>query len=62
MKDVENGAKILLLSDKNISKKKAPIPMLLAVSAIHHELISQGKRMGVSIIVESGEVREDHQI
>ena len=35
---------------------------MLAVSAIHHELISQGKRMKVSIVVESGEVREDHQV
>ena len=60
--EVDNGAKILLLSDKNISQNKAPIPIMLAVSAIHHELISQGKRMKVSIVVESGEVREDHQV
>ena len=60
--EVDKGFKILLLSDRNISKTKAPIPMLAAVSAIHHELISQGKRMKVSIVVESGEVREDHHV
>ncbi|MBT89122.1 MAG: glutamate synthase large subunit [Spirochaetales bacterium] len=62
IKEVDKGSKVLLLSDKKVSKTKAPIPIMLAVSAIHHELISQGKRMKVSIVVESGEVREDHQV
>ena len=62
IKEVEAGATILILSDRGISKELCPIPIMLAVSTIHNELIASGKRMNVSIIVESGEVKEDHHI
>ncbi len=55
-----DGYNILILSDKNISKVNAPIPSLLAVSAVHHYLIKQGLRMKTSLIVETGEARELH--
>ncbi|WP_409300613.1 glutamate synthase large subunit [Peribacillus sp. SCS-155] len=59
-KAVEEGAAILILSDRRINKELAPIPPLLAASAIHQELIRKGIRTKASIIVESGEIREVH--
>ena len=55
-----DGSNILILSDRNISKVNAPIPSLLAVSAIHHYLIKEGLRMKVSLVIETGEARELH--
>jgi glutamate synthase (NADPH/NADH) large chain len=57
---ISDGFNILILSDKNISKVNAPIPSLLAVSAVHHYLIKQGLRMKTSLIIETGEARELH--
>ena len=57
---INDGVNILVLSDRKISSKKAPIPALLAVSGLHHHLISQGTRTQVSIVLESGEPREVH--
>jgi glutamate synthase (ferredoxin) len=59
---VDAGASILILSDKGVDPEHAPIPMLLAVGAVHHELIRQGRRMRCSLVVESGEPREMHHI
>jgi glutamate synthase (ferredoxin) len=59
-KSVENGKKVLILSDRDVGEDKAPIPSLLAVSAIHHHLIRKGVRMRASIVVETAEAREDH--
>ncbi len=57
---VEEGHSILILSDRGVSHFQAPIPMLLAVAAVHHHLIREGKRMRVSLVAETGEAREDH--
>ena len=57
---ISDGFNVLILSDRNISKVNAPIPSLLAVSAVHHYLIEQGLRMKTSLIVETGEARELH--
>ncbi|CAN7520855.1 glutamate synthase large subunit [Peribacillus frigoritolerans] len=57
---IADGVSLLILSDKDMSKEKAAIPSLLAASALHQELIRHGNRTKVSIIVESGEVREVH--
>ncbi|HKV40623.1 MAG TPA: glutamate synthase central domain-containing protein, partial [Blastocatellia bacterium] len=51
---------IIVLSDRRIDEEHAPIPALLAVSAIHHHLIREGTRTQVGLIVESGEPREVH--
>ena len=51
---------MLILSDRNMDDKNVAIPTLLAASALHQELIRQGNRTKVSIIVETGEVREVH--
>ncbi|MDA8409096.1 MAG: glutamate synthase large subunit [Treponema sp.] len=54
------GVNILILSDRGVSKHKAPIPALLAVSGLHHHLIRNGTRTRCSIVLESGEPREIH--
>ena len=54
------GHTLLILSDRAVSAGRAPIPSLLAVSAVHHHLIEAGERMHASLIVESGEPREVH--
>ena len=59
---VDAGASLLVLSDRSVDAEHAPIPAVLAVGAVHHHLIQQGKRMQASIICESGEPREDHHI
>jgi len=55
---VDDGHAILVVSDRGSNKGRIPIPSLLAVSAVHHHLIRQGKRVRVGIIVESGDARE----
>ena len=57
-KHIDNGITFLILTDKNMDERNAPIPVLLASSGLHHYLIRKGKRSGVSIIVETGEARE----
>ena len=54
------GSNILILSDKKISNVNAPIPALLAASAVHHYLIKEGLRMKTSLVIETGEARELH--
>ncbi|MBQ8301808.1 MAG: glutamate synthase subunit alpha, partial [Clostridia bacterium] len=57
---IENGYNIIILSDKGMNKDKVPLPAFLVSSGLHHHLIRRGTRMRVSIIIESGEVREVH--
>ena len=55
---VDEGVNYIILSDRNIDSTHAAIPSLLAVSAVHHHLISVQKRVQTALIVESGEIRE----
>ena len=55
---VDEGVNYIILSDRDIDDTHATIPSLLAVSAVHHYLISVGKRVQTALIVESGEIRE----
>lgn len=57
---VREGSSILILSDRPHNKDRAPIPALLATSAVHHHLIREGTRTQASLIVETGEAREVH--
>lgn len=57
---IAQGKSILILSDRTVDAENAAIPALLAVSCLHHHLISQGTRTQVSIVLESGEPREVH--
>jgi glutamate synthase domain-containing protein 2/glutamate synthase domain-containing protein 1 len=55
---IKSGYTVLVLSDRNVDGEYAPIPSLLALSAVHHHLIREGTRTQVALIVESGEPRE----
>jgi glutamate synthase (NADPH/NADH) large chain len=57
-KAVDAGMDYIILSDRGINKDKAPIPSLLAVSAVHHHLIRKQKRIQIDIVIETGEPRE----
>lgn len=57
---VDRGATLLILSDRGWDSQTAPIPILLAVSGVHHHLIDQGQRTRCGIIAETGEAREIH--
>jgi len=55
---VDKGNNYIVLSDRGVTKDLAPIPSLLAVSAVHHYLIDKRKRMQIDLVVETGEPRE----
>jgi glutamate synthase domain-containing protein 2/glutamate synthase domain-containing protein 1/glutamate synthase domain-containing protein 3 len=55
---VEKGASLVIISDKTAGPTLAPIPALLAVSALHHGLIKKGLRGEAGLILETGEARE----
>ena len=55
---VDDGYSVIILSDRGTDVHHAPIPSLLATSAVHHDLIRNGSRMKVGLVVESGEPRE----
>lgn len=57
---VDDGFRVIVLSDRCVTADIAPIPALLAVSAVHHYLIRMQKRGKIGLLVESGEVREVH--
>lgn len=57
---VLDGHNILIISDREVNEKQAPIPSLLALGAIHHHLIRKKLRARTSLVVETGEARETH--
>jgi glutamate synthase (ferredoxin) len=57
---VRDGATIVILSDREVDAERAPIPMVMAVGAVHHRLIDAGLRLHASIIAVSGEPRDAH--
>ena len=59
---IEDGANLIILSDRHISPQLAPIPSLLLLSAVHHHLIRTGARTKVALVVETGEAREVHHM
>ena len=59
-KKVDKGSNIIIISDRNVNKKLAPIPILLACSFVHHSMIKRKKRSKFGIIIESAEPREPH--
>jgi glutamate synthase (NADPH) large chain len=55
---IKAGYTLLILSDRGVDEEFAPIPCLLALTAVHNHLVREGTRTGVALIVESGEPRE----
>ena len=59
---VDHGANILILSDRNLGPDRVAIPSLLAVSAVHHHLVRAGTRLRTGLVIESGEPRDIHHM
>ncbi len=59
---VENGANILILSDRNLGPERVAMPSLLAVAAVHHHLVRRGTRLRTGLVCESGEPRTIHHM
>jgi glutamate synthase domain-containing protein 2/glutamate synthase domain-containing protein 1/glutamate synthase domain-containing protein 3 len=57
---VDEGAHVLILSDRGVDREHAPIPMVLAVGAVHHYLIREGKRLQADLIADTGEAWDIH--
>ena len=59
---IKHGARIVVLSDRDGDSEEAPIPTLLLTAAVHHHLIREKTRTRVSLVIETGEVREVHHV
>lgn len=59
---VDEGAALIVLSDRAVGPEHVPIPSLMAVGAVHHHLIRGGRRMRASLIAESGDARDVHHV
>jgi glutamate synthase (NADPH/NADH) large chain len=59
---IRNGARIIVLSDRESDEWLAPIPSLLAVAAVHHHLVRERTRTQVGLVVETGDAREVHHM
>ncbi len=59
---IHDGIGLLILSDQDASTSNAPIPMVIAVGAVHRALIQQRLRTRVSLVCETGTVCDIHQI
>lgn len=57
-KAVDDGCNYIVLSDRGVDKDNAPIPSLLATSAVHHHLIDKQKRLQTALVVEAADARE----
>src|SRR5688500_3326417 len=59
---VEEGYTIIILSDRGVNMKLAPIPSLLATAGVHHHLVREGTRNRAALVIETGEAREVHHL
>src|SRR5206468_9140262 len=60
--EVRAGARLLILSDRAISQKRVPLPMLLALGAVHQRLLQHGLRTRADLIVEVGDAWDVHHL
>ena len=59
---VASGHTVLILSDRGVTDRLAPIPSLLATAGVHHHLVREGLRTRCALVVESGDAREVHHV
>src|SRR5437773_10617170 len=59
---VREGARILVLSDRAADRERAPLPMLLAVGAVHHHLLANGLRTQLGLVAEAGDAWDVHHV
>jgi glutamate synthase (ferredoxin) len=57
---IEQGANLIVLSDRGANAQMAPIPSLLACSGLHHEMVRKGLRVKAGLLIECGDAREVH--
>ncbi|APW60141.1 glutamate synthase large subunit [Paludisphaera borealis] len=57
---IQQGASLIILSDRGVDAETAPIPSLLACSGLHHHLVRQGLRARAGLLIECGDAREVH--
>ncbi|MDO9552668.1 glutamate synthase large subunit [Rhodonellum sp.] len=57
---IYGGKNIIIISDRNSTEDKAPIPSLLAIGAVHHHLVNKKLRTRAGLVVEAGDIRETH--
>jgi glutamate synthase (ferredoxin) len=60
-RSIAEGAWLLVLSDRRVDGERAPIPALLSLAAVHQRLLRGGSRLRASVIVETGEGRDEHE-
>jgi glutamate synthase (ferredoxin) len=59
---IADGANIVILSDRGVSRERAAIPSLLATAAVHHHLVRRGERTRCGLVIETGDAREVHHL
>ena len=59
---IAEGSNLIVISDRGLAADRVPIPSLLALGAVHQQLVREGTRLQTSLVVESGEPREVHHI
>ncbi len=59
---VERGIGVLVISDRAVGADRVPVPSLLALGAVHHDLVARGLRSDVMLVVETGEARTVHHL
>ena len=59
---IEDGARVIVLSDRNSDAVEAPIPSLLLTAAVHHHLVRTKQRTQAGLVVECGDAREVHHM
>lgn len=57
---IDHGANLIILTDRGVDAKQAPIPSLLACAGLHHHLVRQGQRTRAGLVIECGDAREVH--
>ncbi|HMK10630.1 MAG TPA: glutamate synthase-related protein, partial [Acidimicrobiales bacterium] len=59
---IDEGVRIIVLSDRDSTEELAPIPSLLMTAAVHHHLIREKTRTQAGLVIESGDAREVHHM
>ncbi len=59
---IDEGARILILSDRAVNSERVAVPALMVTGAVHHHLVAKRRRMSCSLIIDSGEARDTHQM
>ncbi len=59
---IAQGCTFIILSDRGLDERRAPIPALLATAGVHHHLVREGTRTRVGLVIETGEAREVHHM